>query len=457
MGGAAIAAGNDSAMPYLNPAGLAGVPGDVFAISASVHAYSSRSIPNPFAPNGFASVFGPTQGFSSTTESSGGFELPTSVAYFKHLGDPETVHHVVGVALIIPSAQRFGFVGHASARFPSGGGSYSESLSISRSDTHTYVGPSYALGLGRRLRFGASALVLYRQQSLDFNDTFAIDQIGLLGRGTNSSSSNAQTLSLVGVVGVQANVVANLWLGAGVVLPGLPITGRLDGNSTTEQVVADPGSSQVLDQNTATVAKAETRTPLRIGVGAAWDDRDHFSGAADLHVFLAQPDAFAYHGSSTISASETGARSRLYVEHSDGASRTIQAIGVSVGGEAKLTTLFALRAGVFTDSAISEPILDPPDRADVYRARYDRLGASLGVGLQLGSFDSTLGAVYEHGSGYIALGDATSDQAFAASVFQTVRGTTSEDTVMLVISGAVTTEEAKRTIEQNMPAKGVLP
>ena len=32
MGGAGTAAGNDSAMPYLNPAGLAGVPGDIFAV-----------------------------------------------------------------------------------------------------------------------------------------------------------------------------------------------------------------------------------------------------------------------------------------------------------------------------------------------------------------------------------------------------------------------------------------
>lgn len=47
MGGATTAAGNDSSMPYLNPAGLTGLPADVLAVSASVQAFSARSFRGP--------------------------------------------------------------------------------------------------------------------------------------------------------------------------------------------------------------------------------------------------------------------------------------------------------------------------------------------------------------------------------------------------------------------------
>src|SRR5690349_13363867 len=62
MGGAATAAGNDSAMPYLNPAGLAGVPGDIFAVSATVYSYTHRSFKNFFLPQG------PTPGLVGNSE-----------------------------------------------------------------------------------------------------------------------------------------------------------------------------------------------------------------------------------------------------------------------------------------------------------------------------------------------------------------------------------------------------
>src|SRR5688572_32671872 len=81
MGGAATAAGNDSAMPYLNPAGLGGVPGDVFALSATVYGYTHRSfdgffVPQSPDPNGpLGELVVERQSFS--THSVG--ELPSSI------------------------------------------------------------------------------------------------------------------------------------------------------------------------------------------------------------------------------------------------------------------------------------------------------------------------------------------------------------------------------------------
>src|SRR5688572_30586020 len=80
MGGAATAAGNDSAMPYLNPAGLAGVPGDIFAVSATVYSYTRRSVQNLFYPSGTHPSFGFELERERFATSSVG-ELPSSVMY----------------------------------------------------------------------------------------------------------------------------------------------------------------------------------------------------------------------------------------------------------------------------------------------------------------------------------------------------------------------------------------
>ena len=50
MGGAGVAAGNDSAMPYLNPAGLAGVPGDILGVSATVYGWGETRYDKAFLP-----------------------------------------------------------------------------------------------------------------------------------------------------------------------------------------------------------------------------------------------------------------------------------------------------------------------------------------------------------------------------------------------------------------------
>src|SRR5690606_12483041 len=83
MGGAGVAAGNDSALPYLNPAGLAGVPNDIFGISASLFAYQRRSLDAVFYPNGFPYSFGPVRVEHEEIASTRTFELPGSVMYFK--------------------------------------------------------------------------------------------------------------------------------------------------------------------------------------------------------------------------------------------------------------------------------------------------------------------------------------------------------------------------------------
>ncbi len=73
------------------------------------------------------------------------------------------------------------------------------------------------------------------------------------------------------------------------------------------------------------------------------------------------------------------------------------------------------------------------------------VGGTLGVGLRIGSFDTTLGGVYSHGSGSVVSQDIS--QPSVRLVFTQA----SSDTFMAVLSGAVTVDEARRTIEKTLP------
>ncbi len=452
MGGAGIAAGNDSAMPYLNPAGIAGVPGDVLAISASIHAYSTREVTSPFAPRGFASLFGRVTDRQDRVESSGGFEIPSAVAYFKHLGPADGVHHVVGVALVIPTVQRFTMVGGASARFPELPGSYSESLSLSRTQTDTYLGPTYGLSLGE-VRLGASVFGLYRQRSFSGSSAVAIDALGIVGRSKSVQTAEIQAVSLVPVFGAQLEVTRDLWVGASVAVPGVPITGRFDATGVTQQILADPTGAQLLEESTTSVGSVAVRTPLRLGVGVAWDDRRTFSAALDGSMAFATARSLVIDSATTVNASRTGDSTRIFVRDERITADTIQAIGFAGGVEAVVNPGLAVRAGVFLDASTAPHFDDPPVREDLFHVRYDRIGGTLGVGILAGAFDSTIGLAYARGSGKIVVGDATSEDAFLASTFVPVRQPTSEHTLFLVLSGAVTLEEARSQIEKSAPVQ----
>jgi len=79
-----------------------------------------------------------------------------------------------------------------------------------------------------------------------------------------------------------------------------------------------------------------------------------------------------------------------------------------------------------------------------------------GAGIQLGSFDTTAGVAYTRTDGKILVYDQLSEAALGASqrgeVYWPSVSTTS-DTVMLILSAAVTSEEAKRTIEEYAPIR----
>jgi hypothetical protein len=118
--------------------------------------------------------------------------------------------------------------------------------------------------------------------------------------------------------------------------------------------------------------------------------------------------------------------------------------------EVALSAVFALRAGAFTALSNRPEYPARPVARDLYQFRFDRYGGTLGLGITLGSFDTTIGAVYTRATGqFVTLDNVPTSAGGAGGPFAVGA---SSDTLFLVLSGAVTLEEARDTIRKTLPA-----
>lgn len=448
MGGAGVAAGNDSAMPYLNPAGEAGLPGDVLAVSATAYSYDTRSAPGIFHPNGYPLAFGAPGATSQNLSSSTTGELPSSVMYFKELPPlAPGVYQRLGVALVIPYAERVSLVGNMSAAFPQTSTSETQALGVSASTTDYYVGPTYAVAFGDRLRLGASVDALYVSESR----TISSNYLGLPASGALpieqrvQYAESATSLGLVPIIGAQVRVASHVWVGAAVAAPSIHVQGadtvalQSSGNSVSPTTM----QTSVYSQNLAIDGASHSADrPMRLSAGVAYDDRASWSAAIDGSIYLARSGAIQSNGTQNGTSVQTNDVTRQYSQPFSSSYDLVQCYALSAGAELALNPVVALRAGVFYDSS---NLPSDPTSNRLYAFRLDRVGGTLGVGLTLGSFDTTFGGVYSHGTGSIITQDLTQPSGPLVST------SASSDTFMVVLSGAVTVQEAKRIIEHTVP------
>jgi hypothetical protein len=447
MGGAGIAAGNDSAMPYLNPAGAGGLPGDVLAVSATVYSYDTRRAPGIFHPNGFAPGLGPATIGTDHLSSSTTGELPSSVMYFKELPPlAPNIFQRVGLALVIPYSERIELVGNLAATFPQTANSQTQSLGASVSTTDYYVGPTYAVAFGDRLRLGATLDALYvtENRAINYNSTDLASSGAFPVQAQTQYAESAWSLGMVPIVGAQARVVSDLWVGAAVAAPSVHLLGSYTSAQQNAGTLVDPTTfaSTAFSQNLAVNNAAHSADrPMRISAGVAYDNRATWSAAADASMYLARAGAIQSTGAQSGTSVQTGDVARQYAQPFTASSDLVQSFALSVGGEIVVTPLIALRAGAFYNAS---NLPSDPAANRLYVFRLDRYGGTLGVGLRIGSFDTTLGGVYSRGTGSVVTNDIS--QSSVPSVFTSA----TSDTFMAVLSGAVTVEEARRTIEKTL-------
>lgn len=450
MGGAATAAGNDSAMPYLNPAGMAGVPGDVFGLSATVYGVTRRTLRGVFFPGGFdTSAYGRYEPGRESFATNDTFELPSSAMYFRHLSaDGAPVRHKLGVSLVIPTAERMSYSGNTTGAFPDVAGRLSLSQAVSRSMTDYWLGPSYAVAVGDRLRVGVSLFAIYRTEFATQSQDNAIQLFSGSGIVTGASTLTREDRGWGAalVVGAQAEIARNVWVGFGAATPSLPIDGSSVG-SASGRVFADSTTTHI---GTTRAAEYSFRTPLRLNAGAAYEDRRRLTIAADVQYYAPVTQAERSRGAGRVETSFPGDIARSVVVPIDDQRGTTAVIAASVGGEVCVTDAVALRVGVFTDQSPRKALGSAA--IDLWQTRANRRGLSAGVGVRLGSFDTTLGGQYVRGEGTYG---AQNFLGKGASFDQpTVPRSYREDTVMLLLSGAVTRDEARRQIEAAAPIGG---
>jgi hypothetical protein len=188
---------------------------------------------------------------------------------------------------------------------------------------------------------------------------------------------------------------------------------------------------------------------MRINAGLAWQQPDAFTVAADVHYYAPRSRANVTDAIAHLSSSRSMETARQLELRQTDAEDDLSVVDVSLGLEVSASSTVALRAGGFTDFATSPSIKETWDLAQRYDTRVDRLGGTLGVGVTLGSFDTTFGLFYVRGKGHVGVPDAVSEQAIAGNAMVAPVGVTTH-TLGLILSSAVTVEEAKQTMRDTL-------
>lgn len=452
MGGAGVAAGIDSAMPYLNPAGVAGLPGDVLAVSGSLISYERRSVESPLTPRGFAGVFRPVSE-SEEVRSDAVLDLPSTVFYGKHLSPAGAdAHHFIALALVTPFINRLNL--EASGEYDLQGVETTARLNLSlRQEVRDiYLGPTYGLELGRRVRLGVSGFLLYTEESVDVRYRASLSGPDDVDRNQSTGTREATQLALAPVVGAQVELVPWVWLGFALAPAPFRLTGEYEAVAVTEQELPGEVLSQVtFRQSLYEQGERTIQRPLRASLGLAYDNPQSFSIAGDVHYRQELQKADVLNGTAAVSELRDLDSPRRYELEGKVEKAVESVVNFSLGVEVPFNELVVGRLGAFTDFSAT-PKFNGELRPRVFERREDRFGGTLGVGLTGGTFESTVGAVYTFGTGELLVVDSLSEDAIAGADNVTPVSTTSHS-IGLVVSGSVTVGEAKSTMQSESPLK----
>jgi hypothetical protein len=401
MGGVGLAGGFDSAMPTLNPAGLARLPGSVLSVSASVYRLSHVWVP-AFTADGptIASPWGDLAVSQPGIDSSEISSFPSSIAYMLHFGS-EAHPMVVAGSLTVPRSVQRHFV--RSYEFLGEGVAMRDNFATIV-DEQQYVGAlSWAGGFGR-LRLGASLLGSYTAR------VRSVTREGLIVLGTANFhrdqaaySESLTSVDLSAVVGAQVDLTDFLRVGASVRAPSLHLWGHFKG--AEDDTVLDAQTDSFVS-TTQIEGEAVRGMPLRVGIGVeVFGER--WSVAADGGLFI--PRSGEYNTSGRVLSSSIGtADDRQDVEDEvsiDEPTRVVLDLGL--GAEVRVTESNWLRLGVFTDFSAGAPADEAlttitgrrPSPRHLFSFPINKVGGSLGWGTKVAFVDTTLGVVGSYGSG----------------------------------------------------------
>ncbi len=408
MGGAGVAAGGDSAMPLLNPAGLAQVDRHRITMSASAYMLHAIDVQHPYTtgerPEEWddQQIHGPIDELRTQTTDA----FPSSFVYSWPLGAPagESGHHVLSLSVLVPRREYNEWVGRFGLEVA--GARTEQSFTLAESITSYHLGPTYSVQVGDSVRLGLGLQALYQPTFSAFSST-GRDFIGAEHQSfTGTAVGEGWSLDAMAVLGIQVETVRGLWLGASFSSPSLHLAGAFERHTNTA-TSASPGLvlDEVSDGNqlTSSSLKADDYrldVPFQVAAGIAFERPRSFAIAVDVRHF------------GELLADRIAADETTHIHGEDGAERTevvryqqrTQAnalLNVNAGLEVFVTDEVALRFGGFVDTTSAVPLEDRRDESRMLDRDISQYGGTAGLGISVGPADFTLGVVYAAGTGKV--------------------------------------------------------
>ena len=448
MGGAAMAQGRDSAMPVLNPAGLARVPHDTLMLSASLYTWTSYEVDDFFVPAGLDPALSDRVTVTKPADSltaSGFASFPGSAAMLFHLGGEqgEVGHQVVGLSITVPRFEKLAFKGEFALSFGDGdAGTTRDTLTSVREKTDWLFGPSYAIDLGM-LKLGVSGLFKYTSfSSSDRSETLnVLEEVGgtSFSTLTTSSFSKGSRLSLEPVLGTQADLGGGLSVGASATLPSVALRSSTESTFTSEINATDGDQLQT----SVATGTGEDRTPLTLRAGLAYGRPQAWTVALDVGVSFALEEAATFESTQNTTVVTQNAPRDVREVTSTTTYDKATAYDLKLGAEYYVTPFVAVRGGVFylPNPLELEEILEHQDTFDL-----DLIGFSLGLGLGNEAVSTDLGVSVSFGQGEVIAGDAWSE----VGQLNVARVDANYTSVVFFLSGSVDFAEMSAALDKDL-------
>ncbi len=407
MGGTGIARGDDSAMPVLNPSGLALVSSSTLSLSASLYAFHHVSIPHFNADtdtldDGFRTIEVSRQGIESNTVET----LPSSLAYIYHVGGEH--HQVLAASVTIPRSTSRRFVQNLdlAAQDPSGGTGQviRDQLTFVENFGQYVLGFSYARTLSEKLRVGGTLGVVYTsslitQQSTRLSVPATATQFNFINDSLTRESSS---LDLDGIFGAQLDLSDSLSVGAVFHTPALHVHGNWDFSQDENR--SDPSGTSTL-RKVRESGDSIDAPPMKIGVGAGYRKSDCWSIAVDVTGSVAIKNDRRIKADHTESSVTSGKSPTVTSSVLDAERKREHRVNGSVGGEIRVGDETWIRMGAFTDLSLdpavgqNKNLGNQLNRSEVLSFPFHRFGGTFGLGTITGPVDSTIGIAASYAQG----------------------------------------------------------
>ncbi len=410
MGGAAAAFGSDSAMSWVNPAGMARSRDGTLSVSANAYtleellSYDYYSMSDQVRQS-----LGIPMDASRSEMSSYQFSaFPSSLSYTLSLGLKGD--HVLALSVIVPykrSMKRF-----TDWILNIGGVNYLMQETDRRVFTQYEIGPTYALRL-EKITLGLSVFFRYVPGAMDWSSDSIWFAPGNVNFNPSQNRARTKSYDLDFVGGVQLGPFwGGFYAGLSIHSPSVHVGGSFRAESQSYISGNDPDTNEAIADvyfNEISEDDYNFATPFWLTVGLGYEREDSFALSLDVSCFLpyeftslsgTQYNSHISSQNLNPGGPETHVLTDALDFSTDWSRKTI--VNVNLGAEYVVTSRLVLRAGFFTDFSPEQlPGEMEREMGDVGRYAIDRFGGTLGVAYTGNSTQFQISLVFLGGLGKI--------------------------------------------------------